>query len=59
MTNDALTSLATKYAAAVAALNFAHDEGFEWPTDPFGEEALIFADPMTVPEYVELTGVRA
>jgi hypothetical protein len=32
------------YAAAADALDFAHDEGFEWPTDPYGAPAFAFAD---------------
>ncbi len=51
---EALATLARKYAAAWAALDFAHSEGFEWPTDPFGPEALAFADPTVVPEYAAL-----
>jgi hypothetical protein len=51
---NALTSLSRKYAAAEMALDYAHSEGFEWPSDPFGEVALAFADPTTVPEYAAL-----
>lgn len=36
--------LLRNYAAAVDALDFAHSDGFEWPHDPFGEVALVFAD---------------
>jgi hypothetical protein len=39
-------NLALRYlAAAFAACDYAHSEGFEWPMDPFGEVALAFADP--------------
>jgi hypothetical protein len=55
----ALESLSRKYAAAYAAVEFAHDEGFEWPTDPFGEEAMLFADPTIVPEYAALEKIRS
>ena len=55
----ALVSLSRKYAAAYAAVEFAHDEGFEWPTDPFGEEATLFADPTIVPEYAALEKIRS